>query len=758
MAFTLPGGQRTPSRDGFWIQRRTRRRVVVALAAFLGPLTGASPLGSAVGDALWCAALAGAGAYLGTASKRGPLLFVAFAALVSARTAPAGAYAVVAVLSAAFSTRHLRRRAVLARGSAGGAAVLALMADGGELSWWHLALATGAIGGTLLVSGIRNMSSAHRRVWRLALVLTGVGVGLAVLFVGVGVGGSAHDLREGAQQLRLGLAAARQGDVEGATARLEAARTRFDQGRKTLLLWGAPARVVPGLAPQVDAVVEVLARVEDATVQSRRVTEALSDGRLAADSGRVDLDLLRSLQIPLARVERSLRHVVEEVDSHESQALLPPLRDRLHELRADSARAHADSQRAAGAARILPEVLGGSEERRYLAVFATPAEARGRFGFPGSFAEVTFSNGRMELGERGSTSELLSGLEFDQHRFDLGDPMLRPYVPYGATRLFNAATISPDFPTVAEVMAEMWRQSGRKRLDGIVRLDPSSIAGLMTFTGPVAVEGRSEPLTAQTVERFLLVDQYVEFPKGTAAGQAPRRELLDDIADATFERLENADLPAPRALVTRFAPLAADQHLQVWMRDPTAQRLMAQTGVAGELPRPASDSLAVLTVNGLGNKIDTFLTTSIEYRGSVREGRLEATATVTLANGAPSTGLPDYVIGSFARPAPPRGTNRSTVFVYTSVPAESITVDGRTQHVESTLVAGRWLHELVVDLPPRGQATVELELAGDLPEERYRLDLVPSGGVRATTIDVAIRVEGRDLRRTGPLHTPSTLR
>ena len=69
---------------------------------------------------------------------------------------------------------------------------------------------------------------------------------------------------------------------------------------------------------------------------------------------------------------------------------------------------------------------------------------------------------------------------------------------------------------------------------------------------------------------------------------------------------------------------------------------------------PAGDLLAVSVNNGSGSKIDYYADRAIDY--DVRlggDGEAIATATVTIANHAPTRGQPRYVIGPFIDGAAP---------------------------------------------------------------------------------------------------------
>jgi hypothetical protein len=167
---------------------------------------------------------------------------------------------------------------------------------------------------------------------------------------------------------------------------------------------------------------------------------------------------------------------------------------------------------------------------------------------------------------------------------------------------------------------------------------------------------------------------------------------------------------------------------------------MDRLGLDGRFEPPASDGLMVTTVNGLGNKIDAFVSKRLTYTGKVDDGRVDADLSVEITNAAPARGLPDYGIGSFSKPAPPTGTNTMSVFVYTGTPADRVQVDGKAVEVSTGRTADGWfVHQLVVTIPPGGTSTVSLHLAGELPPGPYSLRLEPGGGPSQddVTVDIA---------------------
>jgi hypothetical protein len=307
---------------------------------------------------------------------------------------------------------------------------------------------------------------------------------------------------------------------------------------------------------------------------------------------------------------------------------------------------------------------------------------------------------------------------------------------------------------VATVAAELWAQSGRRPVDGVLRFDPASLAALMTYTGDVQVKGVPQALTAQNLERFLVFDQYVQFP----LDQAPRREVLETVSEVVFERLQGANLPGPRLLVDAFKPLVTAGRLDVTSFDAPTAAFLRRVRLDGRFAPPVSDGLMVTDVNSTGNKIDTFLHRSITYDAAVDGRSLDATVSVELHNAAPASKLPFYVIGSFTRPPLPPGTNRTSLFVYTAAPVTSVEIDGQPVALRSQLTDGRYLTQAVVDLAPGATRTVRLHLQGDLPPGPYQLRLEPGGGSIPDRYAVKVRDGAKTVTFRGDVASPANVR
>jgi hypothetical protein len=683
---------------------------------------------------VYAAVLGAVAAHVSTTARRPPLLVSGVAAVLLSRSPLAIVCALASVVLTALSTRHLRRRAVFARGAAGGLAVVSLLETSMQVTARLTGVGVVLVVVPILVSGLRWGGSTQRRRAVLVLAAAGAFAALASAAALATVMRDSDLVDLGTRELELGLSAARAGDADTAAEHFERAGTALAGARDGLNRWGLPARAVPIVGQHVESTTTVLDDVVDVLGQAGRTAGLAGQDRLAVRGGKVPTSEIAALENPFRRLARLLGTVRADVADRLDDPLIEPLSRRLRRLGELAGRAEREAALTADAAAFVPRAFGGIGPRRYLVLFTSPAEARGRFGFPGSFAEVLFEDGQYRLGEHGTSSSTFGPGSIQAASFDLADERVEPYLRYGVTGLFTAVTVAPDFETVAHLAAEEWEESGRPPVDGVLRFDPASLAALLQHTGPVQVPSVPVPLTSENLEQFLLVDQYLQFP----SNQAPRRELLDTVAEVTFGRLETADLPPPQDLVDLFAPLVRRGHLNIVAFDRDAAPLFDRSALSGAFDPPASDSLVVTSVNSVGNKIDTFLSKSVTYEANVDEGHLAGVVRVELTNAAPPTGLPFYVIGSAKVPPPPRGTNLVSLLVYTSVEVDGATLGGAPVPVRTTATAGRWLTQLLVELPPGGSATVELRLDGPLPDGPYRLALGPGGGVTADTYQVRV--------------------
>lgn len=616
---------------------------------------------------------------------------------------------------------------------------------------WPAPTGTSALAAVLIVSPVllTGLARAPKRVRRAAFRTTGAlavfSMAASVLAV-LGALGARTSVDDGVRAAREGLAAVERADRDDAAGRFGQAAAAFDKADASIGAWWArPALAVPIVGQHSRALRTLAAAGADLSAVGARAAREADPASLRLSDGVFDLKALERVRRPLEAARASLIRSREGLDNARSPWLVEPVADRLGELGDRVRSASASTETAVLALQNAPALLGADGPRRYFLAVQTPSEARASGGLIGNWGELIADGGRISLGRFGRVQELNTSGDPTTRRITEPSDYVRRYAPYKPNLYWQTVTMSPDFPTVAHVIEELYPQSGGAPLDGVISVDPYAFAALLRLVGEVPVDGRAQPLTADNAAQVLLHEQYVQFGE---EGEVDRVDFLDTVTLTLFERLTSTTLPAPRAVADALAPAVAGRHLQLASTHPAEQRFFERIGAAGAVPAVRGDSLGIVTQNFNGNKIDWFLHRSYFYDAvfDPASGEVTATLEVRLRNDAPADGLPRSVIGfgGFAAPGQPQtafGENLLLLSVYSPLELQGMSVDdGQDLQLSRQNELGRRVYSALVSVKSMSTRTVTVKLAGRVPRGGYRLDVArqPTVAPDEATLSVTV--------------------
>ncbi len=710
--------------------------VALAIAAALGAVAvSAAPTGFHSADVVIAATAAGLVTMAGSKARRwaGLVLAAVACAVASGLLLIPAAFALV--LSLAVTNRFVRLRLV-------GAVVAALSMQvlfRQDPIGFHGASSLIGVAAPLpvLISAHNLCRSRIRRRTHRILGATSSILLLATAAFGVAMILARHDLEVGATRARSALQAARSGDARTAQRKLSEAANAFRRSASlTGSWWAAPARVVPLVGQQARAVALVTEEGRK-VVRSAQNTAAVGDyHRLKYRTGRFDVARLRELQGPLANSAATLVQADHQLADLDRSWLMGPLRSRLDEFAKAITRATPEAALASSVVDAAPGLLGADGTRHYFIAFITPAELRGAGGFIGNYGELTARNGRVRLTRSGPISDLLLAAPPGKRRLTGPADYLRRYGEFSPADYFQDVTFSPHFPFDANVIEQLYPQSGGRRVDGVLSVDPFALAALLRFTGPIVVPGLDTPLTSANAADTLLRQQYVRF-----GDRKNRKDLLVEASRITFDKLTKGSLPAPRELARVLGPMVSQRRIMLHAIRPSEQRLFTRLRADGALPTvDGGDVLSVVTSNRGNDKIDTFLHRDLSYSATIdpSTSRVSAALTVKLRNDAPQSGLPSVIIGNPYKS--PSGTNLMTLSLYSPLGLDLATLDGRPIGMQPDEEAGLGVYSLDLAIPPRTTRVFRFQLAGGLDlETGYRLVVAPQPVTNPDWITVDVR-------------------
>lgn len=737
-----------PRRNSISYEEAASVLIVTTVAAFLAVFSDASPTGTTATDLIIVAACAGVVTWLGASAPWWALMSAAGLVLLGALPGP---FLWIAVATLAFTLSGWigweRANQPIVRSVTAGAVVQVAL----RLEWEEFFLSSGIVAGVAM--GIIAISGylRRRRYVRRRIRLTAMAVGglILVAIIGLGFAGAqaGSTARDGYRGLLDGLEYMQDGNVSEAEAALRQAANDLSEAENSLAGPASQlARFIPGIAQNRNTAVEVLADAAAASESAATTLRFVNLDQLTVDGGVIDVGALAALEEPLTDLEQTVRELSETLRESESSWLIAPLQSRLQTgiVRADQAAHQAEA--TAAAAQFGPELLGANGPRTYLFAFVNSAEARGTGGLMGNWSEVTIDNGAISVTANGRTADLQTN-SLRSLRLDATAEYFLRYGPQGALidegvleKYWSNVTLSPDMPSVGNAMAQMYETATGTAVDGVFIVDPAGIAALLAITGPVEVPGVEQQINSANAEQFLTVDQY-EF------AESDREDLLAAVTAETISNVLNSTLPPPQQMAPALASAVLNGHISGWAANPDGQELFELVGMDGGLPlitTAATDAIAVSSNNSSGNKIESFLERTIEYRPTAnqRTGQVEATMKVSLTNTAPTTGYDDYVIGNII--GEPVGTNRMLLDIYTRLGVDSVTIDGNPAPVDTLRELGYSVYTTQFQIPSGGTVVVELNLSGEVGPGGYELVYRPQSLPRSDTLIVDAQTTSGD--------------
>ena len=571
----------------------------------------------------------------------------------------------------------------------------------------------------VFVMGLRRRPSAVRRRGWIAAGSVGAVSVVALLALGAAAATARPNLTRGASQANQAIDVLNQGDYELAAELFSQASTAFRSADNQLGgILTAPSRLIPVVSQNVVAGADLAEAASLGTADAAGALRAIDPSSLQVVDGAIDLDAVAAVEAPLLDVQEALSDLRLASEGVESPWLLAPVQDELIDLDERLDKNEPRLVNAIDAVRLAPQMLGADGQRRYLVLFTTPVEARGIAGFIGNYADITVTDGRIEVTEFGRRSDLEAVVRSDGATCTgCPEELLARYGRFGLDSgpggaaiptVWANLTMPAHFPFVAEAATVLYPQSGGSPIDGVISLDPYVIAALMAYTGPIEVPELGVTVSTETAAQFILEDQYIL--AGNDAN-ADRIDALQTLGEGVIDRLLTGSLPEPSTLARDLGPLAAEHRLMVWTGDPEEQGLLDRTGMLGAMPELGDDGgFAVFAANTGESKIDVFLEREVDVRIEIDDaGNQTLIADVTLTNNAPPSGLPRYVIGNgFGLP---EGTSRLWLSFYGPPGLETVTRNGEEVAVSPNPEAG-WLAYSVNDvIGPGGSVDYHLEFA-----------------------------------------------
>ncbi|WP_162891325.1 DUF4012 domain-containing protein [Aeromicrobium sp. A1-2] len=552
----------------------------------------------------------------------------------------------------------------------------------------------------------------HHRPWyqRITRVQVGWGVlGLIVVLLaafGLQARQASSSLRLAANQAEVLQSQIVAGDDVGAKATLVGLQESAAEARSRTdgILWIVGSHV-PYFGKNVSAVQTVADVIDQISQEAMppvvKLSKQVNLNTFSPRDGKVDLAAINEIRPSIAAADEALAAANDKLVKIDADSLLVPIRGPVATIQNKIATAGSAASSSRTAAQLLPSMLGGKDTRRYLLLIQNNAEVRPTGGIAGSFAILKAKNGKLSMGEQGSTQDL--------------PPVAKPVIPmtkdektvFPTTLVTDLrdANITPDFPRTGEITRALVKKGLGVDVDGVISVDPIALSYVLGGTGPVTVDNGA------VIDQSNAVSTLLNRLYRQVQDNDEQDDFFASAARKIFDVVKSGDGQS-RVVISALVAAANENRLTVWSSHEDEQREIRTTNLSGAVGGDDGETphVGVYLSDAASTKMEFYL----DYTTILRTGRClrgdvqELSTTTELRSNAPSNAdrLSPYVTGTGA--FTPRGTMRISVRAYSPFDGgfTEVRVNGKKQTVYADRHLGRNVTSVTLVINPGETYTV----------------------------------------------------
>lgn len=303
-----------------------------------------------------------------------------------------------------------------------------------------------------------------------------------------------------------------------------------------------------------------------------------------------------------------------------------------------------------------PDIIGLGGRRKYSVLFQNNMELRATGGFIGSFAILSFENGKL----------------YDMPIFDVydADGQLKGHVepPLAIKDILGEANwylrdsnFDPDFPTSARRAEWFIKKSLNQDLDGTIAINVNTLVSLLSATSPLDIPDYNETITGDNLyERAQFHAEVNFFP-----GSSQKKEFLSSVANTLFATLPSRGAGDSLKMIRALTSSIEQKDTLVSLVSPAGNHVFETLGWNGQLndfPCPAQgnchkDYAMVVDSNFGVNKANYYVKRDIEEIITLDKNlAVSHTLRVNYQNTSTSTAWPAGAYKNYSRLYLPIGT------------------------------------------------------------------------------------------------------
>jgi hypothetical protein len=246
----------------------------------------------------------------------------------------------------------------------------------------------------------------------------------------------------------------------------------------------------------------------------------------------------------------------------------------------------------------LPDLLGITKPAHFLLFNVDSDELRSTGGFMGNIAPITVINGKLIGGVK-----LRDILTID---CPLG-PTACPNNPIPAQYSWmnsdpqqfgmRDSNLSPDFPTSAKYIEQLYQQETGQSVDGVIMITPEIIKDMLKVVGTLKVDGFKETVDSSNLQDIIHF-YHIQARNAVAGGTSQTKAIDGLLGSALLKKVAALSGSQQSELFKSVLAGFGTKDIQVYMNDPRIESLLTTFHADSTIPMPPGmDGLMVTDVN-----------------------------------------------------------------------------------------------------------------------------------------------------------------
>ncbi len=284
--------------------------------------------------------------------------------------------------------------------------------------------------------------------------------------------------------------------------------------------------------------------------------------------------------------------------------------------------------------KLLPDLLGNPDSKKYLIMFQNDAELRPTGGFLTAYATMKITKGKIESGVSQDIYTLDAGFK---RKVPAPDP-IKKYLPLVYNWNLRDMNLSPDFKSSMDTFTGyMSEVPGRPDFDALIAIDTEVPVRILKVLGPIGVPGYGGKFSAEIDPRCNCPQVIYELEniitRPTYEIREGRKSILGPLMNSMLANMMGSPKAKWAEFFNIFTESIKEKHLLMYFRDESKQNAVEVLGAAGRINDYVGDYLHVNDTNFAGAKSNMFVTQEVEQVVTVNtDGSLTKKLTLTYKN------------------------------------------------------------------------------------------------------------------------------